>query len=69
MDTVGNKGLTLDMQMEDPERGTKPNFPLLEVFHEHPFCFSCIIVEHMYGSIHKLPNFLKANSSIGDNPY
>jgi hypothetical protein len=54
------------MQMEDPEGDSELSFPLLEVFHEHPFCFSCTIAKSMRGSIHKLPNFLNVDSSIGD---
>lgn len=69
MDIGVSKDLTLGVQMEDPKRDSKTNFPLLEVFHEHPFCFSCILAKYMHGSIHKLPNFLNVNSSIGGNPY
>ena len=57
------------MQMEDPRRDSKLSFPLLEVFHEHSFCFSCTIAKPIRGIIHKLPNFLNADSSIGENPH
>jgi hypothetical protein len=66
MDTDSGKRLSFGMQIEDPKRDCKQNIPLVEAFHEHCFYFSCILAESMCGSIHRLPNFLNANSSIGD---